>query len=80
MTTHTLKSWPAFYKAIAHELATFDLRKDDRGYQPGDIIEFEEFRPGVGEYTGAKTTRRVAYIFRDFDGLTPGYCILGLTL
>lgn len=76
--THVVKSWPEFYKAIKLELKTFDLRKDDRGYQPGDFIVFEEFRPGVG-YTGNKTTRRIVYILRDFEGLLPGYCILGLT-
>jgi len=78
MTTHHLKSWPEYFKAIAHDLKTFDLRKDDRNYQPGDIVVFEEFRPGTGEYTGATATRRVVYILRDFDGLQPGYCILGL--
>lgn len=78
MTTHHVKSWPEYFTAIAHDLKTFDLRKDDRGYAAGDIIEFEEFRPGVGEYTGRTATRRVVYVLKDFDGLMPGYCILGL--
>ena len=78
MTTHQLKCWPEYFTAIAHDLKTFDLRKDDRGYAAGDIIEFEEFRPGVGEYTGRTATRRVVYVLKDFDGLMPGYCILGL--
>lgn len=82
MTTHQVKSWPEYFTAIAHDLKTFDLRKDDRpgGYQPGDIIQFGEFRPGLGKYTGRKVTRRVTYVLRDFDGLLPGYCIVGLTL
>lgn len=79
ITTHHVKSWPEFYKAIKLGLKTFDLRKNDRGYEPGHFIVFEEFRPGVGEFTGQKTTRRIVYILREFDGLMPGYCILGLT-
>jgi hypothetical protein len=80
MTTHHVKSWPRFYQPIAEGVKTFDIRKDDRGYAVGDDIVMEEFRPGVGEYTGEKLTRRIVYILRDFEGgLMPDYCILGLT-
>lgn len=77
---HTVKCWPELFKAIVHDLKTFDLRKDDRpgGYQPGDFIVFEEFNPDTKEYTGEKTTRRIIYKLENFDGLMPGYCILGL--
>jgi hypothetical protein len=78
MTTHHVKSWPQFFRAITLDLKSFDLRKDDRSYQVGDTVVFEEFKPGVGTYTGEKTARRIVYILRDFDGLQPGYCILGL--
>jgi hypothetical protein len=79
MTTHTVKSWPEYFEAIADGTMTFNLRKDDRGYEVGDLIEFEEYRPSVGEYTGETVTCRIGYILKDFDGLMPGYVILGLT-
>jgi Domain of unknown function (DUF3850) len=79
MDIHHVKSWPEYFGPISHNMKTFDLRKDDRNYQTGDWVTFEEFRPGVGEYTGATVTRRIVYILRNFDGLMPGYCILGLT-
>jgi ParB family chromosome partitioning protein len=78
MAVHHLKSWPEFFKAIANGDKTFDLRRDDRNYAVDDHVTFEEFRPGVGEYTGVTATRRIAYVLRDFEGLMPGYCILGL--
>jgi hypothetical protein len=78
MTTHQVKSWPEFFGPISHNMKPFDLRIDDRGYTVGDKVQFEEFRPGVGEYTGAVTQRRITFILRNFDGLMPGYCILGL--
>jgi hypothetical protein len=81
MNTHELKSWPEYFGPISHCIKNFDLRKDDRTppYEVGDVVVFEEFRSGVGEYTGATATRRIIYILRNFDGLMPGYCILGIT-
>jgi Domain of unknown function (DUF3850) len=79
MKTHQLKSWPEYFKPISMGMKTFDLRKDDRGYNVGDDIQFEEFNVKTGDYTGAVATRRISYILRDFAGLMPGYCILGIT-
>jgi hypothetical protein len=84
MTVHRLKSWPENFAAIENGSKTFDLRRDDRGFETGDEIVFEEFRPGVGEYTGARTTKYACYIERSTrevvrDGLAPGFCIIGLT-
>jgi uncharacterized protein DUF3850 len=76
--THSVKCWTQYYGAIRDNIKRFDLRKDDRGYEVGDKVIFEEFKHGVGEYTGKTVERRIAYILRDFDGLMPGYCILGL--
>jgi hypothetical protein len=78
MKIHQVKSWPEYFQPITNGVKTFDLRKNDRNYQVGDEISFEEFRPGVGEYTGKMATRKIVFILRDFDGLMPGYCILGL--
>lgn len=78
MDIHRVKSWPEYYAPIVRNIKTFDLRKDDRAYAVGDWIVFEEFKHGIGTYTGATTTRRIVYILRNFDGLMPGYCILGL--
>lgn len=38
MTIHTLKCWPAFYDAVNSGAKNFELRLDDRGYQPGDTL------------------------------------------
>jgi hypothetical protein len=79
MKTHQVKSWPEYFKPISMGVKTFDLRKDDRGYQVGDDIQFEEFSNITGEHTGKVATRRISYILREFAGLMPGYCILGIT-
>jgi hypothetical protein len=80
MNTHQLKSWPQYFAPIADGSKPFDMRVDDRGYQVGDHIIFEEFRNGVGEYTGRISERRISYILRDAQqfGLITGFCVLGL--
>lgn len=79
MTEHRVKCWPEYFLDIGDGTMTFNLRKNDRDYQVGDTIVFEEFRHRVGEYTGETITCRVGYILKNFDGLMPGYVILGLT-
>ena len=78
MATHNLKCWPEYFSLINAGVKNFDLRKNDRGFRLGDDIKFEEFRPGVNEYTGRHCKRRVSYILSGFAGLEPGYCILEL--
>jgi hypothetical protein len=38
MTTHELKCWPEMFDAVAEGRKTFDVRKNDRGYQTGDRL------------------------------------------
>ena len=34
--------------------------------------------PASGDYTGNILHRRITYVLRNFEGLQPGFCILGL--
>lgn len=78
MTTHQLKCWSEYFKPISNNTKTFDLRKNDRGFKVGDDIAFEEYNPATSEYVGPVAIRRIVYMLEHFDGLMPGYCILGL--
>ncbi len=91
MTTHDLKIWPQWYDAVADATKTFEVRKDDRGFEVGDKLLLREFRPAVGTYTGRTVEREIVYILRThgwrarsaenieaLDGLQPGYCVLGI--
>ena len=79
---HTLKCWPAYFEAIEHGIKTFDVRKNDRGvmgFAVGDTLTFEEWHPGAKEYTGNVSAGwRVCYVLRDFPGIEPGYCVMGI--
>lgn len=83
-TTHVVKCWPEYFKAIQSGEKTFDLRFDDRDYQIGDDLVQEEFRVGVGEYTGRELRCKITFIARgeQFErfGLMKGYACLAIKL
>lgn len=77
---HYLKTETEYYQAVENGIKTFELRKNDRDYQIGDIIHLIEI---VGGITSGRqlSPKEITYIFRDFntiDGLKSGYCILQL--
>ena len=56
---HELKIWPQYYQAVSNGSKTFEVRKNDRGFQKGDIVELNEYDPerleyGQGGYTDAE--------------------------
>lgn len=75
MTTHELKTWPEYFGAITDGTKTFEIRLNDRDFQPGDTLILREFDPkkvsvdphtqceSPGGYTGQVLYRRVGYIF-----------------
>jgi hypothetical protein len=77
MKTHELKCWPEFFSLIVNGIKTFDLRRDDRGYEVGDLLVLREYDQVSQRYNRDHTVR-VDYILRDFAGLMPGYCILSI--
>lgn len=40
---HELKIHPKFYCRVADGSKTFEIRNDDRGYQPGDTVLLKEW-------------------------------------
>lgn len=72
------KVLPEYYKGIRTHKKMFEIRKDEDGIQPGDILVLREWD---GEkYTGGMTRREVTAVLRDCPeyGLMDGYCILSL--
>jgi hypothetical protein len=79
MQIHTLKIQPKYFTEVLHGKKNFELRKDDRDYQVGDLITLQEYENGT--YTGKEIKNiPINYILRDCPeyGLKEGYCILGL--
>jgi len=86
MTVHELKIDHRWFDAVASGAKNFEVRRDDRHYQPGDVLVLREWfdyrwSPYGGFYTGRAVMRRVTYVLRheDFpEAIAEGYCVLGL--
>jgi hypothetical protein len=59
---HMVKSWTSFYKYIESGERLSDIRKNDRRYAVGDILELNEFDPVKFVYTGRKMDVEITFI------------------
>ena len=78
MKTHLLKIQSKYFSEVLQGKKNFELRKDDRDYEVGDLITLQEY--DNGKYTGKEIKNiPIEYILRDCPeyGLKEGYCILG---
>lgn len=75
---HQLKILPKWFEDVAAGKKNFEIRKNDRNFEVGDILVLNEYENGT--YTGRKVKRKVNYILHGDGtlGLLKDYCILGL--
>ena len=75
MTTHYLKIKDIYYNDILNGSKTFELRKNDRDFQFGDLIQFQ---PENNELD--TPLFQIVYVLKDVPqyGLAKGYAILGI--
>lgn len=75
---HHIKLGASFFGEVERGEKTFELRKNDRDYKKGDILEMMEFKDGKN--TGRMVRVLVTYILTEFAGLEEGYCIMATCL
>jgi hypothetical protein len=82
MTTHALKTWPDFFQAIDSGAKTFEVRRNDRGYQKGDVLYLREYDPSKTPslaYTGNALHVRVTYVLSgEAFGIKDGFVVMGI--
>lgn len=71
---HQIKLGSEFFEDSVSNVKGFELRKNDRDYRVGDILEMMEYKNGAE--TGRSVTKLVTYILEDYTGLEDGYCIM----
>lgn len=91
---HTLKAWPEHFEAILQGKKTADVRRADRDFRVGDVLDLREWVPSEvqgcltadtseqGSYTGRQLQVRVTHITRSegatVDALRAGFVVLSI--
>lgn len=79
MRIHELKILPKYFERVIKGEKTFEIRKNDRDFQTGDVIILNEF-DGV-KHTGGNVKGKITYIFNGGEyGLDIGYCIFSFKI
>lgn len=78
MKTHKLKLHIAFCDEVLSGEKSFEIRKNDRGYEKGDHIKFIPIDNGIMTVHGiSKKEYEITYILRGW-GLRKGYVALAI--
>ena len=82
MKTHFIKTWPAYFERVLEGQKEFEVRKNDRDYQVGDILVLEWFNPDKSNniyQSPDRLFREVTYILHGGQfGIEHGYCVMQL--
>ena len=87
MAHHELKTDSEVFQAVVAGLKTYEIRRDDRGFQVGDVLYLretvhtgEEMKNGAPlEYSGHSAIAAVTHILRGpIYGLADGWAILSV--
>ena len=86
MKLHELKIKHEYLIEVDRGRKTFELRKNDRDYQVGDLIRFIDIRQRNNDNClcdidiDDNTLYRITYVLKDVPeyGLDKDYCILGI--
>lgn len=73
---HQIRIATTYFEDAASGKKPFELRKNDRHYKEGDILEMMEFKDGRN--TGRMIKALVTYLLEEYTGLEEGYCIMGI--
>lgn len=86
MAEHKLKTWPNHFAAVRDGRKRFEWRRDDRGFEVGDVLVLQEWDPtkrlyvfsefAVGRINSVRV--RVTYILRGGFDIPHGYVVMSI--
>ena len=59
---HELKILPQYFDKVLDREKTFEIRKNDRDFQVGDIVKLKEWSKFLEKYTGRELLAEITYI------------------
>ncbi|MFT5669070.1 MAG: hypothetical protein ACI9DK_003281 [Vicingaceae bacterium] len=76
---HLLKILPEYFEEVVKGTKTFEVRKNDRGFKVGDILELAEYCHSIQSFTGRFCEKKVSYILEGGSfGIEKGFVVMGL--
>lgn len=78
MRIHNVKCDEPYFSSVLAGKKSFELRKDDRNYQVGDYFCLQRTESGKITDAAENIMAEIVYKLSGFDGLSEGYCILGI--
>ena len=77
---HELKTWPVYFDAVERGEKPFEVRRDDRGFQKGDLVKLRRWNAAWQGYDKVEPiVREISWILTGGQfGIEPGYVVLGL--
>ena len=75
---HTLKTHPPYFQQILDGQKTFEVRKNDRGFEPGHYVILDEWEPETKQYTGRKEVFQISFLLQGEFGLPSDVCVFSL--
>lgn len=78
--THKIKIDKAYADAVLSGEKPFEVRRDDRGYQKGDCVEFQVMDGMLSDHFHKLNKKRykITYVLGSFVGLAPNYVAFGI--
>lgn len=73
--THEIKIDSEYADSVYYGDKTFEVRRNDRGYQKGDRVKFKVVKEGLSEKNHPLNDRtyEITYVLGSFYGLADGY-------
>lgn len=79
MNTHNLKTWPDVFQKVRDGLKPWEVRRNDRDFQTGDLLILEEWDPVDMVHTGRFIKAKAGFIMYGGQfGLPEDMCVITL--
>jgi len=81
MKVHELKTWTYFFACIRNQSKKFEVRKNDRDFQPFDVLHLREWNPEKEKYTGRSCLVKVDHVLLGGEfGIEEDYVVMSIDL
>lgn len=76
---HYLKTWTQYFDRVLLRDKNFEVRRNNRDYQRGDVIVLQDFDPESQQYSGREIVAEVSYVLLGGQfGIEKGFVVMGL--